>query len=124
MSRYLDEPMIRWMQTDLIRRYGGAHGLRDSAGLAAAVNRPLTGYYQDVIAEAAALYESLVVNHPFVDGNKRVAFAAMDVFLRINGYRIRRESREIHADLMRFFDTHTLRFDEIERWLRGIVVQD
>lgn len=124
MSRYLDEPMVRWMQADLIRRYGGSPGLRDPGGLAAAVNRPLSGYYPDTIAEAAALFESLVINHPFVDGNKRVAFAAMDVFLRRNGYRIKRESQELHADLMRFFATKTMRFDEIEHWLRGMVVSN
>ncbi|NCA73118.1 MAG: type II toxin-antitoxin system death-on-curing family toxin, partial [Sphingobacteriia bacterium] len=73
------------MHTVLIRRYGGAPGVRDPGALESALFRPQTGYYDDIVAEAAALVESLAINHPFVDGNKRVAFAAVDVFLRING---------------------------------------
>lgn len=79
------------MHQVLIRRYGGASGIRDMGALEAAVFRPQSGYYDDIIWEAAALIESLTINHPFVDGNKRIAFAAMDVFLRINqeiGYRL------------------------------------
>lgn len=69
----------------LISEFGGAPGVRDFDALEAALFRPQTGYYNDVIEEAAALCESLVQNHPFVDGNKPVTFAAMDVFLRVNG---------------------------------------
>ena len=76
------------MHTMLIKRYGGASGLRDPGALEAALFRPQTGYYDDIVAEAAALLESLAINHPFIDGNKRIAFAAADVFLRINGRRV------------------------------------
>lgn len=69
-------------------RYGGASGLRDPGSLEAALYRPQTGYYGVVISQAAALMESLANNHPFVDGNKRIAFAATDVFLRINGWQM------------------------------------
>lgn len=58
----------------------------------------MTGYYQDAISEAAALMESLAINHPFIDGNKRMAFAATDVFLRINGWRLMGESSEIYRN--------------------------
>lgn len=75
------------MHTVLMQRYGGALGVRDPGALEAALFRPQTGYYDDIVAEAAALLESLAINHPFVDGNKRIAFAAADVFLRINGWR-------------------------------------
>ena len=64
------------MHTVLMQRYGGAPGLRDPGALEAALFRPQTGYYEDIVAEAAALMESLAINHPFVDGNKRIAFAA------------------------------------------------
>ena len=67
---------------DQIERYGGAHGIRDPGLLEAALFRPQTGYYDTLIDEAAALWESLSQNHPFVDGNKRTAFAATFVFLR------------------------------------------
>ncbi len=55
--------------------------------LEAAVFRPQTGYYDDAIGEAAALMESIIQNHPFMDGNKRVGFAAADLHLRLNGWR-------------------------------------
>src|SRR5580704_19308825 len=69
-----------------IDEYGGAHGLRDQGALEASVFRPQTGYYNDLSEEAAALLESLVNNHPFVDGNKRVGFAAAHTFLLMNGF--------------------------------------
>jgi death-on-curing protein len=71
----------------LINRYGGSAGVRDMGALEAALYRPQSGYYEDVIQQAAALWESLSQNHPFVDGNKRIAFAAMDIFLRIGGFK-------------------------------------
>ena len=70
------------------------------------------------MAEAAALLESLAINHPFIDGNKRIAFAAADVFLRISGYRIECAPMAMHADLMRMFDTGTFNLTHLEPWLR------
>ena len=80
---YLTVADVLGMHTVLMKRFGGAMGVRDPGALEAALFRPQTGYYDDIVAEAAALLESLAINHPFVDGNKRVAFAAADVFLRI-----------------------------------------
>jgi death on curing protein len=72
----------------LIARFGGSPGLRDRGALEAALSRPQTGYYVDLIQEAAALWESLSQNHPFVDGNKRVAITVAAAFLEINGFRL------------------------------------
>ena len=80
---YLTVADVLSMHTVLMQRYGGAPGLRDPGALEAALFRPQTGYYEDIVAEAAALLESLAINYPFVDGNKRIAFAAADVFLRL-----------------------------------------
>ena len=74
------------MHVFLIDEFGGSAGIRDEGALAAAVMRPQLGYYGSLTEEAAALMESLAVNHPFVDGNKRVAFFVTDVFLRENGH--------------------------------------
>ena len=63
------------IHSDQIERYGGSQGLRDPGLLEAALFRPQTGYYQSLIDEAAALWESLSQNSPFVDGNNRTAFA-------------------------------------------------
>ena len=87
---YLTVADVLGMHTVLMQRHGGSPGVRDPGALEAALFRPQTGYYDDIVAEAAALLESLAINHPFVDGNKRIAFAAMDVFLRINGYKLNR----------------------------------
>ena len=107
----------------LIRRYAGASGLRDPGALEAALFRPQTGYYDDVISEAAALMESLAVNHPFVDGNKRIAFAVTDIFLRINGWRLQRPSMQIHQEMIGFFEAGHFEYREIEAWLREFAVK-
>jgi death-on-curing protein len=87
--------------------------------LESAVFRPQTGYYEDVITEAAALLESLAINHPFIDGNKRIAFAAADVFLRMNGLEVKAEPGMTYAFLIDLFDTGRFRFAELEPWLRA-----
>ena len=75
--------------------------MRDVGALESALHRTQTGYYETLIHEAAALCESLVQNHLSVDGNKRVAFAVVDVFLRINGYTITASSTAIYGDVMK-----------------------
>ena len=105
----------------LIKEYGGSDGVRDMGALESALFRPQTGYYQDLIEEAAALLESLAINHPFIDGNKRVAFAVTDTFLRINGRRITADSTVIYAKLIALFDAGDFDFDSLEKWLRELV---
>jgi death-on-curing protein len=105
----------------LIERYGGAMGIRDAGALESALHRPQTGHYGTVIEEAAALLESLVQNHPFVDGNKRVAFAIFDVFLRINGYQIAAGSKEIHDHIIGLLEAHTFDMAHLLPWLLEIV---
>src|SRR6266567_2813960 len=84
-----------------IEEYGGSHGLRDQGALEAAVFRPQTGYYSDLSEEAAALLESLVNNHAFVDGNKRVEFAAAHTFLLVNGFDLNVTSKAAFAFVMK-----------------------
>jgi death-on-curing protein len=105
----------------LIREFGGATGLRDVGALDSAILRPQMGYYDGIIEEAAALMESLAMNHPFVDGNKRVAFAATEVFLGMNGWYIDCDSEEAYAHFMRLFETNSFRFAELKDWLEGNV---
>ena len=110
------------MHTVLMQRYGGAAGLRDPGALEAALFRQQTGYYDDLVAEAAALLESLAINHPFVDGNKRIAFAATDVFLRINGWRLQRAQMQIYAEMMQMFESGTFDIAHLDPWLRSFAV--
>lgn len=62
--------------------------------------------------------ESLAINHPFVDGNKRIAFAAADVFLRINGWRLQHASLQIYSEMMQMFDSGTFDIAHLDPWLR------
>jgi death-on-curing protein len=116
---YLTVADVLGMHTVLMRRYGGALGVRDPGSLEAALFRPQTGYYEDIVAEAAALLESLAINHPFVEGNKRIAFAATDVFLRINGWRLQRAPMQIHAEMIQLFESSKFNIAHIEPWLRA-----
>lgn len=105
----------------LIKRYGGSDGVRDMGALESALFRPQTGYYKDLIAEGAALLESLAINHPFIDGNKRVAFAVTDTFLRINGFRFAIASDKIYEKLIHLFESGDFRFEALEKWMRKVV---
>ena len=116
---YLTVADVLAMHMVVIKRYGGTDGIRDMGALESAVARPQSGYYKDVIESAAALLESLAINHPFLDGNKRVAFAATDTFLRINGFRFTSDSNSIYKALMKFFDTGNFKLASLEPWLRS-----
>jgi death-on-curing protein len=105
----------------LIEEFGGATGVRDLGALESALFRPRTGYYRDVVEEAAALFESLVQNHPFVDGNKRVAFAVMDVFLRMNGQVLEVDDVVAHEHLVGLMEQGALDLAAIDAWLRDHV---
>jgi len=117
----LDE--VLEMHKILIKRYGGATGVRDLGLLESALYRPTTGYYRDLIEMAAAMFESLINNHPFVDGNKRVAFFSTDVFLRINGFKLSVLPDEAYSFLMKLFDTGSCELKNLEPWIRENVVK-
>lgn len=117
MTDYLTLADILGIHEDLIERYGGSHGVRDMGLLEAALFRPQTGYYPDLIAEAAALWESLSQNHAFVDGNKRIAFAATYTFLKANGVSITADPLDTYAFLIRHYESGTLSFDVLQDWL-------
>ena len=119
---YLTVADVLGIHTVLVQRYGGSPGLRDPGALEAALFRPQTGYYDDIVAEAAALMESLAINHPLLDGNKRIAFAAADVFLRINGWRLQRAPMQIYAEVMQMFESGTFDIAHLDPWLRGFAV--
>ena len=102
----------------LIERFGGSHGLRDRGALESALARPQTGYYRDLIEEAAALWESLSQNHPFIDGNKRVAVTVTAAFLRANGYRLAFTDDNAFSFLNDLYESGRMRFAELDAWLR------
>ena len=106
----------------LIERFGGPPGLRDAGLLESALYRPRTGYYRDVAEMAAALFESLLMNHPFIDGNKRVAFFATDVFLRVNGWHFEVEAEAAHRFLIGLLDRGECDFARLLPWVRASCV--
>src|SRR5215469_4288341 len=121
MTEYLTTADALFFHQHLLERYGGAPGIRDVGALESALHRPQTGYYETLIREAAALCESLVQNHPFVDGNKRVAFAVVDVFLRINGYSFAASSTAIYAQVMKLLREGSFDMEHLVPWLQSVV---
>jgi death-on-curing protein len=118
MTDYLTLAEVLAIHEDQIERYGGAHGVRDHGLLESALYRPQTGYYHDLIEEAAALWESLAQNHPFLDGNKRAAFAATYTFLVINGARLTVDADQAFEFISGLYETGTFQFANLVPWLR------
>ena len=118
MRDYLTLGDVLAIHADQIATYGGASGIRDPGQLDAALFRPQTGYYADIIAEAAALWESLSQNHPFVDGNKRTAFSAMFTFLSVNDVEITADADRAWTLLSRLYEEGDFDFAALDTWLR------
>ena len=99
---YLTVEQVLFVHMRLIVETGGGTGVRDLGLLASAVARPQATFggedlYPDLFAKAAALLDSLVRNHPFVDGNKRVGITAAGVYLQMNGQRLTASNAELET---------------------------
>lgn len=100
MTIYLTAEQTLFLHSRLIQETGGMHGVRDLSMLLSALGRPMASFenqdlYGDIFSKAAALMDSLIRNHPFVDGNKRTAITAAGLFLHLNGYRMTVENDEM-----------------------------
>jgi death-on-curing protein len=102
-----------------IEEYGRVQGIRDLGLLESAVFRPQTGYYNSIHEEAAALMASLANNHPFLDGNKRAAFASVHTFLLVNGYDLQVEPLRASKFMFEAIDKGEFRFGVILKWLNA-----
>jgi death-on-curing protein len=118
MAEYLTVAEIYSMQFMLVERFGGLQGVRDNGAIEAAVFRPQIGYYNSLEEEAAALMESLGNNHGFLDGNKRIAFTATDVFLRRNGFYLKAGEKEAYEFIAGSMGRSEFRFGRILDWIR------
>lgn len=113
---------VRAIHADQIREHGGSLGLRDAGLLESALERPRhRRHYEptsDLMRLAAAYGYGLARNHAFIDGNKRVAFQVMYVFLGLNGYRISAPEPEVVAIMLSVADGRT---DEqaLADWIRA-----
>ena len=122
MIQFLTLEEILAIHESVIERFGGQQGIRDLGLLLSVIHRPQTGYYNDLAEMGTALFESLIVNHPFVDGNKLAAFFGTDVFLRLNGYQLEVKSNEAFQFLVGLIHSHTCDFDHLLPWIQKSVV--
>ena len=120
---YLTIAEVLAIHEQQIEQYGGISGIRDGGVLESAVFRPQTGYYNSVAEEAAALMESLANNHPFLDGNKRAAFAAAHTFLLVNGFDLAVDSISAFEFVMRLISSGEFRFAQILKWIKDHIVE-
>ncbi len=118
--RFLTVEEVLYIHFQVIDRFGGLHGVRDIGGLESAVARPRTTVfgndaYPTLIEKASAMLHSLILNHPFFDGNKRTAFASVGLFLHLNGISITGAHQEIGDFVVRAADRH-LSVETIADW--------
>lgn len=121
--RYLTVEQVLFIHMRLIAETGGSPGLRDLALLESAVARPQATFggedlYPDLFVKAAALLDSLVRNHPFVDGNKRVGVTAAGLFLRLNNQQLTASNAELEQFALQSARSE-LDVEEIAAWLRS-----
>jgi death-on-curing protein len=119
--RYLTLPEVIFLHDRILAASGGAAGVRDLRALEAAIGQPKATFggddlYPTVIAKATTLCFSLVQGHPFIDGNKRIGHASMDVFLTLNGYVLDAEVDE-QERIMLALASGTLSRKELLAWL-------
>ena len=117
---YLTIDDVLLIHQQQIAEFGGVAGVGDMGLIEAALLRPQTGYYKDLIEEAAVVWESLTMNHGFVDGNKRTAITTAAMFLRQNGRQLQTTNEELEqftfhvtndhpdlAEIAAWFETHS-----------------
>jgi death-on-curing protein len=118
---YLTVEQILFLHARLVTETGGSHGVRELGSLLSAVARPQASFddqdlYPDLFTKAAALMDSLIRNHPFLDGNKRTGIAAAALFMRINGYWLNATNTELEIFAQDVTQSR-LAFAEIATWL-------
>lgn len=118
---YLSVIHVLVIHDQVIKRFGGSQGIRDLGFIESAVGRPQATFdgndlYKTIFEKAAALLQSLLKNHPFVDGNKRTALTATGIFLKLNGYQLmNNHDKEVEFALQ--VDNERLTIEQIAKWL-------
>ncbi len=122
---FLPKKLVLLFHEQLIQTYGGSHGIRDEKLLASALGQPEATFegkylHDNLIKMAAAYGYHICNNHPFIDGNKRIALVAMDVFLQRNGYEIKATEKETYSMMMKLASGKFSK-DELVQWLESNV---
>ncbi|MGB5165549.1 MAG: type II toxin-antitoxin system death-on-curing family toxin [Woeseiaceae bacterium] len=120
--QFLSVDEVLAIQKRIIEQFGGDRGIRDQGLLESALFRPQTGYYTHLEEMAAAMFESLLINHAFLDGNKRIAFFATDVFLRLNGWKLHVSAEQGERFIVGMLEEGDCSFDKILPWIRNSIV--
>jgi death-on-curing protein len=120
--KYLTAEQVLFIHSRLIDETGGSHGIRDVGLLQSAIAKPMATFggedlYSDIFQKAAALMESLIKNHPFIDGNKRTAISSTGIFLRINGYSLETSQKELE-DFTLNMATGKASLDDAAKWFK------
>lgn len=116
-----DEVLL--IHDQVVKLHGGANGVRDLNGLESAITRPYQSFagndlYPSCFEKSAAIGESIIMNHPFVDGNKRTGYVLMELILRLEGFRINSNDDELYQFVIDI-STGNKRFEEIVEWLKA-----
>ena len=119
---YLTVAQVLFIHDQMVKRFGGSFGVRDLGLVESAVARPEASFdgqdlYTDIFDKAAALLQSLLKNHPFVDGNKRTALTSAGVFLKNNGWKLKNTNKEEVVFAVDVDNKH-LPLEEISKWLK------
>ncbi|TSC88251.1 MAG: death on curing protein [Microgenomates group bacterium Gr01-1014_7] len=123
--KYLTPEQAIFYQQKIIKETGGSLGLRDLGLLESAINRPKATFdrkdlYPKILDKAAALFHSMILNHPFLDGNKRTALAILYEFLKQNGYKLKATEKELIEFPLKI-ERKDMDMEEIAKWLKGHV---
>ncbi len=126
MIHVLTVGQVKALHQRLIDQSGGRPGLRDQGSLESAVAQPQMTFageelYRTLAEKASALAFALVMNHPFVDGNKRVGHAALEVFLLLNGYELAAEIDEQERLILNLAAGRVKR-EELTQWIASHMV--
>jgi death on curing protein len=114
---YLTLREVFALHAALIERHGGASGVRDTGLVESALARARSGYYASLSEQAGALLQSFAMNHAFLDGNKRIAWASSMIFLRMNGYRVSIGAEEAERFLIDQVIVGRAELEAIAMWL-------
>lgn len=119
---YLSIEQVLAIHDQMVKRFGGSFGIRDLGLIDSAVARPQASFggqdlYTNIFDKAAALLQSLLKNHPFVDGNKRTALTSAGLFLKINGWELV-NAHKAEVEFAIKVDNSNLSLEQISKWLK------
>ena len=120
--RYLSAEEILRLHFQVVKDYGGAHGIRDESRLLSVIEAPKQRVfgqeqYSTVFAKAAVYLRNLILDHPFIDGNKRTAVTAMAIFLKRNGYKLTAQAQSLEDFIVKVA-TERPKIEQIAAWLK------